>query len=256
MDQVYVSSEGGLSLLDPGHKRIVFLTDTEEGLNYLSEVRFDLIPVDYCIVEDRIFVTALHEGKLIHEFNLDGQLLRSFAEPIRPETSTLKENSRWRRQVDLYSIRGGELICSKELQMVILVPGALPQVRAYSLEGLLAWTHRLTPFDAPRWSETSEGRFRMGWDPDVGSMQSSTTAWVLGRGRVAIHLVRTGPGRDPLGAVTELRFLDLTTGELTGRQSGLPRIAGYIGGDIVAWESLPFPRVYRQGARFTASTIR
>ena len=66
---------------------------------------------------------------------------------------------------------------------------------------------------------------------------------------VAVQLVEVTSGGGPDEAVAEIRFLDSSSGELLSVAHDVPRIATRWREKIIAWETLPYPRIVRYNGR-------
>lgn len=238
-----VHPDGRFAVVDAGHNRLVLLARRAEGLRIDETVGMEVIPWEMCFLGERIFISALHAGRVVHELDWTGSIVRSFGAPLEAPGSV---SERWQPMVDRYSAMG-TLLCVEERNMVVMVTRGLSRIRAFSPEGELIWEHTLNPWQGFHVAETPEGRFQMGGDPRTGRANSVPTAWLADARTLAVQVDEASWGRD-VPARLEVRYFDLLGDREERDAHGLPRIAVMGDGFAVGWEDEPFPRVIRWSA--------
>jgi hypothetical protein len=228
---------GRFLVVDQNQSRLVVLAGSEGGLEFDRTIPTELIPWEVCLLGERIFVSGLHQDRVVHELGRDGRLLQSFGEPIRGIGSV---SERWQAMVDRYSAMG-ELTCVEQHDLVIMTPGNMPEIRAFRPDGTLAWSHTLEPWAQFQPTETADGRFVYGVDPRSNTTNSIASAWVL-EDQLAVQIQVNTLARAAQDSL-EVRYLRLADGTVAAAPGTLPRIAAVTAGRAVGWETAPFPRV-------------
>lgn len=232
--------------------KLVFLVPEQGGLRFDGELRLEVFPEDYCILGQRLFVLALHDGKILHEIDWNGELVSSFGEPLAMSGEV---SPRFQANMDFYSAQGA-LTCFSDLQLLIVVPYLLPEIRAFSLEGIRAWTRVQEPYARTTMNELPGGRYQVAADPKTGTTHLSLEAWPLSERTLVVQVVESARF-GPEGLPTELRFFNVATGEPLGRQDAGPsHIVAFTDAQVVAWEDLPFPRLFKRQADLTIQLPR
>lgn len=241
LGSIQVAPDGRVVAADVAHHRFVFLSLSDEGLHLDDVVQTPLTVRDFCFLQGRMFVLSYHDGRVVHEVDQDGAVLRSFGKPLK---TPFEYGERFARFVDSYS-GDGKILCLPESELVVVLPHILPEIRAFRVDGSTAWTHVLSPYARTTMKETSRGTMQMGWDPETSTVHESVSLWAHNEHVLAVQLVEATPPGGPDEGVVEVRFLDVRSGELLSFQRDVPRVAAMWQNQIVAWETLPYPRVVR-----------
>jgi hypothetical protein len=239
-----VAPDGRVVVADVSHHRLVFFSRSDEGLQFDEVARTPMAVRDLCFLGDRLFVLSYYDGRILHEVGWDGSVLRSFGDPLE---TPFELGDRFAPFVDSYSAEG-EVLCMSEPGIIVVMTKILPEIRAFHLDGSVAWTTVLSPYARTTMTETSRGTIQMGFDPETSTVHESVSLWSPNRGLLAVQLVEsTFPG-GPDEGVVDLRFLDTSSGDLLSFAREAPRIATVWQDQVVAWEALPYPRIVRYKA--------
>lgn len=236
---VAVLPDGRIVVADEGHRRVVFLRRGEAGLAFESALKINGYPGDLCVLHDHLYILSLQNGNVVHKLDRDGQVILSFGVPLG---TPFELSDRWSGMVDRYSARG-HLLCVEGSDRLVVLPDILPEVRAFDSSGRLQWERELSPYFRTTPTQTAQGSVTMNGDPRSGTTHLGVGIWERD-GLLGIQLLEADLGGLP-DAASEVRFLDLATGQELSRQNGVPRVASVAGSTIIAWENAPFPRIFK-----------
>ncbi len=132
-------------VLDTMLRRISVFALGSGGLTFARTFGIAGWPADACLMGERLFLLAYSDGTILHEYSLDGTLLRSFGGPVG---------------LDLPITRGGtirgRLVCDGDQGMMYVLSRQFGTVAAYSaLDGTNRWSvvptgfvpAEMTPYD-------------------------------------------------------------------------------------------------------------
>lgn len=242
-----VSSTGTLVVVDPRNARYSFYGFDSEGVRYDGSIPTLSVqgPGRHtCSVGDRLYIRGDLDGHLIHEFNRNGDVLRSFerSEPASRDefgpTATMVAAQR----------NSGRLGCFEDPPLVVSLSMYLPYVRAYTLEGEFVWETEIADFRPMRFIAIPEGGVRFENDPDGGSHLGQVVTRWSGQTLLVQHSVLWPEGvgledQDRDFFALESRELSLLTGSEVGKTDDLPLLVDERDGLFYSFENLPYPRV-------------
>ncbi len=243
LDAVDVLPDGRVAVGDEGHRRIVFLRPGPDGLTFDGDLRVVGFPRDICPWGDGFLVLSLQDGSVVQHLDQSGAHVDSFGSPLE---TPFRLAERWRSMTDGYSANG-RMLCLPEHNRVIILSTILPEVRAFDIDGHLIWQTELSEYRRTMPTQNPSGSVSMRPDPKSGTTHIGVGAWERD-GIVGLQLIEMGL-KGPSEGTSEVRFLDLATGNELGRQRPAPRVAAWHDSTFVAWENSPFPRIMRMNGK-------
>jgi hypothetical protein len=221
-----VGLDGKVVVMDPPNARALLFELNEGGVRDVEGIRVPFTARQVCFLDfGTVLALGFYQGANLHEFTVEGELLRSFGE-AHPH------RDRWVREV----IGGDFLACEED--RLIVGTRLLPYVYAYSVSGRELWSIRLPDFHQVVVDVRSTG-FGYLWPPS-GYYDSVQSMVVLPSGRLLLQVVR----QTREGATDPVRsyILNRETGEVEGQRSDWPLIAGLSPGGLIAEiVSEPYP---------------
>ena len=120
--------EGAFVVFDASGRVTRF--DAERGALPRILLRFDGLLESGCVLGDNIYVHGLRPGddRVVHRYDSDGHYLSSFGEVYRTQN-----------RVVLMHVTLGRIACMPAQGLVVVLPALLPELRAYTADGTLAW---------------------------------------------------------------------------------------------------------------------
>jgi hypothetical protein len=241
-----VSDHGTVTVFDDTNSRYSVYDVTDAEFRFLGS--FEPLGGEVtvgrhvCSVRDRVFIQTVHDGRLIHEVSLSGEILRSFGSiehasedsfgPAAPMVEAVKNS--------------GHLTCFTHPDVIVAVGRYLPLVRAFSLDGEQIWQ-----------SELNDIR-NIGFGPGVGlnpiiddehgsHMGESVVRW--NEERLLVQYSVTWP--DGIGAddrdrdhyLVESRLLEIDSGREVARSVDLPLVVDASQGRYFGFRNVPVPQV-------------
>lgn len=225
-------------VLDDGRMRFVRFSLGEAGLTFQDEVSLPFTLYDFCTVGEQIIGLGFHEGRPLHAFSHEGELLRSFGEPFVDDPF-------------LASRETGYLTCLEGPQEGVAVAAInYPIVDVYEIDGAHRWRATLDGFQALVITPCGAGGIRFGPPEDGGTPQSVISLVDLD-GRI---LVQWGEGERGMSGLEDIHdvhslILDAVGGERVEESRVITRIDAAWRGWVFSRGSDPFPAVrgYRIG---------
>ncbi len=243
------TSDGRVVVLSLAHRNLARFAETTEGLRFVDAPRLPFLARDICFLGDRVYLLALHEGNLVHEVSLGGELLRSFGEPIPyPVSFPMAPEDQLNEILDEYSAMG-HLLCHGPTASVLLIPYNLPNLRAWSADGELLWETVLDGYSQTQMKRIGNA-FTMGVDPETGVANATISLFQIDDLHVGLQTVEVSMGVPPSEAPVQSYAVELRGGAVRRMGASLPRIKAYRDGVAYAWEESPFPRVRILGLTF------
>lgn len=216
---------GRLLVLDRGSQRISVLQIVGDSLALARELHLRFTPGDMCLVEGRVFVLGVLEGKLIHELDADGDVVRSFGS--RSDTNAFKD-----------ALTGmGRIACSNAREAIALVPRTLKEVYVYSVQGAL-----LRKDSIPGYSEivyATNGTSVRPRTPASGYWNEIAAVTWIDDNTVLVQLHREPNPGSPLLQGREFRL----DGGWAPTPRALPRVGDIVGKTVYVMEANPYPLV-------------
>lgn len=221
--------DGNLLVLDRGTQRVSVLRIVGDSIGLGRTIQLRLTPGDMCLIAGRLFVLGLLGGKLVHEINAEGDIVRSFGS--RPDTNRFKD-----------AIAGmGRLACSEAGQAIALVPRTLKEIYIYSVQGAL-----LRRDSIPGYSEivyATQG-------PSVRPTTPASGFWneIAALTWIDDHTLLVQLHREPTPGGALVQGWELRVNEGWASVPRIwPRVADVVGNTIYATEADPYPlvKVYR-----------
>lgn len=225
-------------VLDDGRMRFVRFSLREAGLTFQDEVSLPFTLYDFCAVDEQIIGLGFHEGRPLHAFSHEGELLHSFGEPFVDDPF-------------LASRETGYLTCLEGPQEGVAVAAInYPIVDVYEIDGAHRWRATLDGFQAPVITPSGAGGIRFG-PPEAGGTPQSVISLVDLGGRI---LVQWGEGERGMSGLEDIHdvhslILDAASGEPVEESRVITRIDAAWSGWVFSRGSDPFPAVrgYRIG---------
>lgn len=232
-------------VFDEGRRSLVFFRRGESELQHAGEAPLELFARRMCVLDGQIFLLGYHEGRLIHEVDREGVILRSFGEPFFAEPEILARG-----------ITSGLLTCvGGEDPLLLLAEERFARVRGYDAAGgVLRWSHEPEDFRAVEVAATPDGTGIVFSDPSDGPPHRWVSLHALGPHVV----VQRGIVEDAIGAAlqiteVETRVLDSATGETLAVGEDRIRVDALVHDRWAFQRALvPRPSVRRFGLRTTA----
>jgi len=136
---------------------------------------------DMCVMHQSAYVLLYHNGNVIHEFDLSGRHVRSFAPPDG-------ENDVAR----MGSLAGGAgILCDAATGTVMLRVSASPVLRAFNSDGTSRWRQVVPDFRSLKIEAMSDGSIEMSRPP--GGVDVTMSAFALAGGALAVQIARNRP---------------------------------------------------------------
>lgn len=200
----------------------------------LESIPLPIVPVDFCLLNDRYFVLADHGGNSIHEINSAGEVVHSFGwvrDEQNPRLSTVEAN--------------GYIACDAEHDQIIHAVFARPEVRAYATSGPKRWVTSIPGYRSMTITASDHGGVRFAAPESGGDSDVTIGATLIGDGRAVVQMGTV----DGLRAYREIRSfnLDLSDGRLTESRVRLPAILAARSERIVGSVVVDYPRVVLLG---------
>ena len=201
----------------PSVLRVDFANDGRVSLG--SPTRLPLSgATDLCVVQNRLLVLgadSLEPTRIVHEFTLDLQYVRSFGDPW-PTLSTSGQRGAY---------AAGRIECSELGEWIVVASLLHPDVRGYSVDGSLLWTASVPNFRGVG-LERQEPAGIMYRLPDDERWDRVIGIWSLSPDLVAVQIGRSiGLGARDRFLSIGTHFLDVGDGTLVAFQSELPHVA-------------------------------
>lgn len=228
------SDERHLFVGDLGHRVHVFSVRDHRVL-YQRTFDVDVAVNGLCVMNGRVFVHGVKFGDVepIHEYDLEGHLLRSFGAVYRSKTPVIN-----------YTVSRGHIICDKADGLIVYVPSSVVgQVEAYDPDGKATWLTVIDGYQPTDLVETSNGYSVQ--VPKEGSHSVRTLTYVR-PGEMILQVAYTSPTSQGVGAsYTRLHSFLLSTKSGQGVYLGdsLPEVVAMDSAGFVDLQEAPFPRL-------------
>jgi hypothetical protein len=225
-----VGGEGEILVLD-GNGHIHVFEIGLDSVRFSHRIRFAGDLFDACAMRGRLFVHGMRPGSsnAIHAYSLDGDALHSFGTVYGSSNPIIQ-----------YQLSKGRITCIGRLNVVLLAPAVLPELRAYSATGDLLWWTEITGFRPLTIAEGSKGSSRIAFAEDGHNL----TVALVGSpdDRLAILQVAHVRGtRKATQIQTFVLDLDTRIGIFLG--SSWPRFIYWTDQRIVAVADDPYPEL-------------
>jgi hypothetical protein len=192
--------------------------------------------LDFCVLGDRLYLLAPEDGLLIHAVDRSGQLRNSFAPPAQEVAAEYARHAALLTE----SYARGRLLCNESPALVLVVHEHLPDVRAFTPEGVLVWTTQLQDYRRLQWELVEDGRgLRMRGDPETGTSHTARYLGSLNADTVVVTLSESGLA-NPEGQLS-IRLLSITDGNEIGEWYSPVVLAGVHAGRWYGYRDLPYP---------------
>ncbi len=231
-----------LVVVDRGRRSINYFV--RRGVGAFAETdRFVLPfwPNGACFMEGKIFLLGNLEGFSVHEMDAQGSVRRSFLDSELGEWAEggSSESVAWAWRDEAVS---GRLVCSEEARQVVHIPLASGWVRAYTLDGDVAWHATLADF-AKVSILPAVGGVKYDIDPALGFAHGVIGAALAERGVLGISMEKSFPRGQESSNEVLLVLLDLATGNEIGSEPYSGVLTDGSGLRTVVVHDTPFPRV-------------
>ncbi len=229
-------------LLDTMLRRMSVFALGAGGLTFARTFGITGWSADACVIGERLYLLSYLDGKILHEYALDGTLLRSFGRPLG---------------LDLPITRGGtirgRLVCEADQGMIYVLSRQFGTVAAYSArDGTNRWSMVPAGFVPAQMTPYDDGN-GMRFAPGKGGITDNLVSGVIVAPDVLLVQASRAEYRDKgtprLGAVRSTRtFLvhALTGKALAEAWSGLPLIVEAGNGQAWTADTTDFPRIVRR----------
>jgi len=231
-----VSSDGTLSVLDLGNRRISVYRTTSGDLPFVASMSVPLSPYSYnernlCRVADRWYLQHLMEGSVIRAYGEDGSVLHSWQTPHPPSEGDLGGLT----PIAEIVMNSGMLLCAEDQSRIVAVGLRSETVRAYSLDGALLWERQIEGLVPERYED-------LGNPSDGTHVGISLVRWSEGSALIQFEHW-TGLRRTPDSVRIESIEISLDDGQEVSRTDQLPVIVEVAWPLVYSYENEPFPRV-------------
>lgn len=201
-----------------------------------------LWPNGACVMNGRIFVLGNLEESSVHEVDRGGSIRRSFSASELGEWAEQgsSETVAWAWRDEAVA---GRLVCSKDSRTIIHIPNNSGWVRAYTLDGDLAWHAPLRDFARISILPAAGGGVKYDLDPTLNFAHRVTGAARVEQGILGVSVEKRLPrGQEPSNEGM-LVLLDIETGAEIRRESYSGILTDGSGIRTVVIHDLPFPKV-------------
>ena len=234
--------EGHLVVLSLAHQNLARFGIDPDAMWFLDAPRLPFPARDICFLGSRTYILAVHEGHLVHEVSKEGELIRSFGEPLPyPVSFPVAPDDPLSEILRDYSAMG-HLLCHEPTGSVLVIPYNLPNLRAWSADGALRWETVLHDYSQTQIVRRGN-RFSMGVDPETGVATATISLFGIDAQWVGLQTVEGSASLAPSEAPIQSFVVDIEDGSMRWVHGNLPRIKEYRAGVAYAWEESPFPRV-------------
>lgn len=233
---VEVDHNGNVLVADMAHRRVSVFSRSSTGLVLDTTYAIPLHALDFCVLGDRLYLLAPDNGLLIHEVDQSGRVKNSFAPPAQTIAAEYTRHAALLTE----SYARGRLRCSESPAMVLVVHEHLPDVRAFTPEGVLVWSTQLQDYRRLQWELVDGGGgLRMRGDPETGTSHTARYLGILNADTVVVTLSESGL-ENPDGQLS-IRLLSLTDGKEFGEWNTPVVLAGVHAGRWYGYRDLPYP---------------
>lgn len=149
-----------------GVVKVLSVASDKRRLTKRGEWRIPMTVWSACTLLDRVVVSGLHDGKMIHVYDRDGRHLSSFGDPFGGSEALLQDA--FGRTV---------VACGGADSGIVVASRLLPELRAYTLSGRLRWTAQLQPFAATTVQLVGGGRRLFAAPPGGASFVTGATIY-------------------------------------------------------------------------------
>ena len=240
--RLQITKTGEVLLLDAGNLR---LNVYDPDLNLLEDIRLPSHFMDFCFLDERIFLHGLFNDFLIHEFDKEKRSVRSFARAPAPPDDLPPSL----RAIVQQTISRGRILCDPDGGAVILVAESTPRIAVYHASGQLLWEAEIPEYRQVRFVAGSLGGrqgIQFALDPETNSQHILGSVGLAPGKRLLVQLgvVDLQSHEIDDGAIHSW-FLDLTSRKFLPRVEDLPRLfeAGRDRAYFVA--NIPYPLLVR-----------
>lgn len=222
---------GSIHLISQGLGRVHAYQLRGGELQLVEEASIDFIGRDLCMLDEGMFLLGLRGGQTIHHVGPSGEVMRSFAPPVKRPNELL---GAW-APVTAEWTADGRVLCDRQQGLLIHVPSHLPTVSAYKPSGELAWRFDLPNWSQVRWERRGDGRIQAAPAPDTGVASSVVSAVWLSKAGLLVQVRNFGTPGDPSSESEVMTVLiDVVEGSSCTVSQALPKLLAKVG-DRWAW---------------------
>lgn len=222
----------GVVVFDEGASALVFYRRVNGGLERTGTADLELFARRMCVLDGDIYLLGYHRGRLLHQVDREGRIVRSFGDPFFSEPEVLARG-----------ITSGLLTCVEgDDPLILLAEERLPRVRGYSAtRGVLRWSHEPDDFRAVAVAVTADGSGIVFSDPTDGRPHRWVSLAPLGD-----HIVvQRGEVEEEMRSAVQItrvetRILDRQTGRALAVADDRARV-DWILEDRWAWQRTLIP---------------
>ena len=209
----------GASALAVGPADEMFVYDTQSGMLHTFQLDGARIRrsrstqlfasgSSLCTIGSTLFLLAYRDGNLVHQFNLEGRLLRSFA-PAPGATEAERVAS---------TIGGSRINCDAPSGTIVIAFNASPAVRAFGVAGTPKWEYVIDGFRRVVVRPLPDGSIRVTKPGNQADVTQSV--FFVGRDALAVQVARGGRPDTASGRAWQLETVVLRAvdGVLMGSQ--------------------------------------
>jgi hypothetical protein len=217
-----------LFVIDPPARRVVRYRESATSIAYVSAFSIaGIAGSGICAMRNRVYVLGSRMGSsgptAIHAFTPRGAPVSDFGSLFGPPEDKKQDP----RAVPVGRIlTQGRLACVPDASLVIALPRLVPEVRAYSVDGALVWSHSLTHYLATVVRREENGGLTLAMGPNGDD--EGVSVFPVSAGVIAVQIARMVAGKNASGgpsrARLETRFLSTQDGHELGVQDGLSEI--------------------------------
>lgn len=247
-----IGADNVVYALDGRHRRISAYEASGNRLVHRGDVGLPFGLTDICVLGSHIVgvgasaTTGPAAQALLHEFDLDGKLLRSFGSLDQPSAALLTRLGPTAGAILRTNFNGARIWCERELDRILVLDVSRPLVRVFSGDGKFVRRIELPDFNYPEVGVAHEGALAWRYNERTGLWSNGEA--ILGdvRGRVVVSFsVRRRGLAEPWG---DVRFLT-PGGSPVSRWKGADVLAAKWGPYVYGFHQEPYPQVVKYRLR-------
>jgi hypothetical protein len=172
--------------LDARHRRISRYDASGDRLVHRGDIRLPFGLTDFCVLGNRVVgvgasaATRPGARALLHEFDLDGKLLRSFGPADQPPAELLTRLGPTAGTILRANFNNSRVWCEPEFDRILMLDVGRPLVRVFSRDGKLVRRVELPDFNYPEVGVAHEGALAWRYNERTG-------LWSGGEGSTRHH---------------------------------------------------------------------
>jgi hypothetical protein len=231
---ITVGTEGEVYVGDLA-KNVTVFERSHDSLQYSHTIRLSVSPSSMCILGGNLFVHGVTLGvtPIVHEFDLNGRLIRSFGQVYTSGTPIID-----------YTVSHGRIACDEHNKVVVFGPTSiLGELQGYDTTGATLWQIDISDYKPATLIETEKGyaaTLPQGGHHSLRSLVSLPDGYVL-----AQFGLSTPSGRALHLAYSHLStvVVDALSGQAWYAGDSLPQVSWIQDDQVIMVKEDSFPRV-------------